>query len=207
RERPTDKQEAAAQAHARFKAEGSDFLGYLNLWNYLQEQQKARSSSQFRRMCRDEFLNYLRVREWQDVHEQLRRVARTLGASPNTQPADPQRVHMSLLAGLLSHIGVRDTTARSGERGRDKPGGGDPRRRHEYLGARGARFAIAPGSVLFRRSPDWVMVAELVETNRLWGRIAAGISPEWVEPLAEHLVKRTYSEPHWERKRGSVVAY
>jgi ATP-dependent helicase HrpA len=193
RERPADRRDAADALHARFADEGSDFLAYLNLWRYLQEQQKARSSSQFRRTCKAEHLNYLRVREWQDVHQQLRRVARTLGASLNSEPADPQRIHASLLAGLLSHIGLLDTT--------------DPRRRREYLGARGARFAIAPGSALFKRSPQWVMVAELVETSRLWGRIAATIQPEWVEPLAGHLVKRSYSEPHWEASRGSVVAY
>jgi ATP-dependent helicase HrpA len=195
RERPTDRQEQARQAHARFAAEGSDFLAYLNLWHHLQEQQKERSSSGFRRMCRAEFLNYLRVREWQDVHQQLRRVARTLGASLNGTPAEPRQVHTALLSGLLSHIGTRDVTTK------------DPRRRHEYAGARGSRFAIAPGSVLFRASPRWVMVAELVETSRLWGRIAAAIEPEWVEPLAGHLVRRGYSEPHWEKKRGSVVAY
>ena len=195
RERPADKREAADARHARFADERSDFLAYLNLWHYLQEKQKELSGSRFRRLCRDEFLNYLRVREWQDVHQQLRRTARTLGASLNSEPADPDRIHVSLLAGLLSHLGRKDQTAT------------DPRRRHEYLGARGARFAISPGSALFKRSPPWVMVAELVETTRLWGRIAAAIKPEWVEPLAGHLVKRSYSEPHWERKRGGVVAY
>jgi ATP-dependent helicase HrpA len=195
RERPADRREAADALHARFADERSDFLAYLNLWHHLQDKQKELSSSRFRRLCRDEHLNYLRVREWQDIHQQLRRTARTLGASLNSQPADPQQIHTALLAGLLSHIGVKDLTAT------------DPRRRHEFLGARGARFAIAPGSVLFKKSPQWVMVAELVETSRLWGRIAAAIQPEWVEPLAGHLVKRSYSEPHWETKRGSVVAY
>jgi ATP-dependent helicase HrpA len=196
RERPADRREAADALHARFADEsGSDFLAYLNLWRHLQEQQRTRSSSQFRRICRDEHLNYLRVREWQDVRQQLRRTARTLGASLNSAPATPERVHRALLAGLLSQIGVKD------------PVGTDPRRRHEYLGARGARFAIAPGSALFRKPPPWVMVAELVETSRLWGRVAAAISPEWVEPLAGHLVKRSYSEPHWSRSRGAVLAY
>ncbi|HEY8472084.1 MAG TPA: ATP-dependent RNA helicase HrpA [Natronosporangium sp.] len=193
RERPADRREAADQLHARFADERSDFLAYLNLWHYLQEQQRAKSSSQFRRMCKTEHLNYLRVREWQDVHQQLRRVARTLGASLNSEPADPDRIHASLLAGLLSQIGVKDQS--------------DPRRRYEYLGARGARFAIAPGSSLFKRSPQWVMVAELVETSRLWGRIAAAIQPEWVEPLAGHLAKRSYSEPHWDPDRGAVMGY
>ncbi|MFS8499368.1 MAG: ATP-dependent RNA helicase HrpA, partial [Micromonosporaceae bacterium] len=141
------------------------------------------------------FLNYLRVREWQDIYQQLRRTARTLGASLNSTPADPDRIHASLLAGLLSHIGVRDLAA------------SDPRRRREYLGARGSRFAISPGSALFKRLPEWVMVAELVETTRLWGHTAAAIKPEWVEPLAGHLVKRSYSQPHWDRDRGGVVAY
>jgi ATP-dependent helicase HrpA len=196
RERPADRREAADALHARFTDESSsDFLAYLNLWRHLQEQQRARSSSQFRRMCREEYLNYLRVREWQDVWQQLRRTARTLGASLTSAQAAPEQIHRSLLAGLLSHLGKAD------------PAGDDPRRRYEYLGARGARFAIAPGSALFRRSPQWVMVAELVETSRLWGRVAAAVQPEWVEPLAGHLIKRSYSEPQWNRQRGGVIAY
>jgi ATP-dependent helicase HrpA len=194
RERPADRREQADAAHARFADEQSDFLAYLHLWHYLQEQQRVRSGSQFRRMCREEFLNYLRVREWQEIHQQLRRIARTLGGSLNRQPADPQHVHTALLAGLLSHLGVRDETSK------------DPRRRYEYLGARGARFAIAPGSTLFKKNPQWVMVAELVETSRLWGRIAAAIAPQWVEPLAAHLVRRSYSEPRWDAGRGAVLA-
>ncbi|HEY3010467.1 MAG TPA: ATP-dependent RNA helicase HrpA [Micromonosporaceae bacterium] len=188
RERPADRQQAAAEKHARFSDKESDFLAYLNLWNYLEDQQRALSSSAFRRMCRAEFLNYLRVREWQDLYAQLRQVTRTLGMSVNDVPADPPRVHQALLAGLLSHIGVFDPEKR------------------DYLGARGARFAVFPGSALFRRTPRWLMAAELVETSRLWARIVAKIEPDWVEPLAGHLVKRQYSEPHWEKKRGSVVA-
>ncbi|KWX04829.1 ATP-dependent helicase [Carbonactinospora thermoautotrophica] len=189
RERPADNQQAAAEKHARFVDEESDFLTYLNLWEYLQKQQKTLSSSQFRRMCRAEFLNYLRVREWQDIYSQLRQVVRTLGISINSVPADRDRIHMSLLAGLLSHIGLKDSA------------------KQEYQGARGARFAIAPGSALFKKSPRWVMAAELVETSRLWARIAARIEPEWVERLAQHLVKRSYSEPHWDEDRGAVMAY
>lgn len=183
-----DKQEAAQQQHARFADKTSDFLAYLNLWEYLREQQKALSNNQFRRLCRNEFLNYLRVREWQDIYSQLRQLAKPLGITLNSEPADPQNVHVSLLAGLLSQIGLKD------------PDKGD------YLGARGARFAVFPGSALFRKQPRWLVSAELVETSRLWARVNARIEPEWVEPLAGHLVKRTYSEPHWERKRGSVVA-
>ena len=195
RERPAEQREQADARHARFADEHSDFLSYLHLWQYLQHEQKARSGSQFRKLCREEYLNYLRVREWQEIHQQLRRTARTLGASPNREPADPQKIHTALLAGLLSQLGVKDVTSK------------DPRRRHEYLGARGARFAIAPGSTLFKKAPQWVMVAELVETSRLWGRIAATISPQWVEPLAGHLVNRSYSEPHWDPERGAVIGY
>jgi ATP-dependent helicase HrpA len=189
RERPTDRQEAADQQHRRFADPGSDFLAYLNLWQYLRERQKALSSSQFRKLCRTEFLNYLRIREWQDIYGQLRQTVKPLGITLNRDPAGPQAVHLSLLAGLLSHVGLKDPE------------------KQEYLGARGARFAVFPGSALFKKPPRWVMAAELVETSRLWGRIAARIEPEWIEPLAGHLVKRSYSEPHWERERGAVVAY
>ncbi|RKT55044.1 ATP-dependent RNA helicase HrpA [Saccharothrix australiensis] len=196
RERPSDKQQAADERHARFADPDSDFLAYLNLWRYLREQQKELSSNQFRRLCRAEFLNYLRVREWQDIYTQLRQVAKTLGVHVNEQDAEPRAVHVSLLSGLLSHIGVKDVVKR-------EPG---KRQATEYLGARNAKFAIFPGSALFRKPPQWVMAAELVETSRLWGRIVARIEPEWAERLAGHIVKRTYSEPHWEAKRGAVVA-
>jgi ATP-dependent helicase HrpA len=222
RERPTEAQQQADALHARFADETSDFVAYLNLWRYLREKQQELSSSQFRKLCRAEYLSWLRVREWQDIASQLRRIARTVGVSLNT--ADPpelaelaelaaQAVHTALLSGLLSHIGLRD-----------------PERR-DYAGARGARFAIFPGSALFKpsrtggtapgtaatsatpgtpgtpRQPRWVMAAELVETSRLWGRICARIEPEWVEPLAGHLIRRSYSEPHWEAKQAAVMAY
>jgi ATP-dependent helicase HrpA len=189
RERPAEAAAAADEKHARFADTGSDFLAYLNLWEYLREQQRAGSSSQFRRLCKAEFLNYLRVREWQDLEGQLRQIVKSLGLKLNPAPAPPASVHTALLAGLLSHVGLKD---------------GDKR---EYLGARGARFAIFPGSALAKRPPRWVMAAELVETSRLWARITADIEPEWAERLAGHLVKRTYSEPHWEARRGGVVAY
>jgi ATP-dependent helicase HrpA len=193
RERPVDAEAAADAQHARFADKSSDFLAYLNLWRHLDEQQQALSSTQFRKLCKAEFLHYLRVREWQDLHGQLRRITRDLGMTAemtaDTPPADSQQVHVSLLVGLLSHIGLLDAETR------------------DYLGARGARFAVFPGSALFRKPPRWVMAAELVETSRLWGRIAARIEPQWVEPLAEHLIKRSYSEPHWERNRGAVMAY
>ncbi|GAA0806602.1 ATP-dependent RNA helicase HrpA [Spirilliplanes yamanashiensis] len=193
RERPAEKQQAADEKHARFTDRTSDFLTLINLWKYLREQQEERSSSAFRRMCKAEFLNYLRVREWQDVHAQLRQVARTLGIESKARelPAetDGDRLHAALLSGLLSHMGMKE---------------GD---RNEYLGARGAKFAIFPGSALAKKPPRWVMAAELVETSRLWGRVAASVEPEWAERLAGHLVKRSYSEPHWEKKQGAVVAY
>jgi len=196
RERPADKQQQADEKHRRFADPESDFLSYLNLWNHLRDKQKELSSSAFRRLCRAEFLNYLRVREWQDIYSQLRQA---LGAQPNSEPADPQRVHACLLAGLLSHIGVKDVV--------DKQRPADGRRPiQEYLGARNARFAIFPGSTLARKQPQWVMSAELVETSRLWARVNAKIEPDWVEPLAQHLIKRTYSEPHWEKNQGAVIA-
>ncbi len=201
RERPADKQQAADEKHRRFADKESDFVTYLNLWKYVREQQRELSSSAFRRLCRAEFLNYLRVREWQDIDSQLRQVAKNLGIVLNSVDADPQRVHVSLLSGLLSHIGVKDVESK-GARKQDGP----RRPITEYIGARNARFAIFPGSALARTQPQWVMSAELVETSRLWARVNAKIEPGWVEPLAQHLVKRTYSEPHWEKDQAAVVA-
>jgi len=206
RERPADARAAADAMHARFAEPGSDFLGYLNLWAYLRDRQHELSGSAFRRMCRREYLHYLRVREWQDVCGQLRQAASDLGItvgrairdskSPLAEIAD--RVHMSLLAGLLSQIGMQETDQKS-------PGS---RRRPlaEFAGARGARFAIFPDSVLAKKPPRWVVAAELVETSRLWARTVARIEPEWAEPLAAHLVRRGYSEPHWDARRGAVMA-
>ncbi|MEV0683493.1 ATP-dependent RNA helicase HrpA [Nocardia sp. NPDC050378] len=321
RERPVEHQQAADTQHARFTVEGSDFLAYLRLWDYLTEQRKSLSSNQFRRMCREEFLHYLRIREWQDLHGQLRTITRglgwdstghlpsgdgdrgadgsqgrrgrgrpqraqsdsavagavpatadsrsagagstatgsdrrgassastdadRLGAAPvradadrsgtSSGPGESRRggrrargrgeqtddvrrsnrsgakdagastdsaaaeaeaampwpsaqIHQSLLAGMLSHLGVREAESR------------------EFLGARNAKFMIFPGSSLAKKPPRWVMAAELVETSRLWGRIAARIEPEWAERLAGDLVKRTYSEPHWSARRGAARAY
>ncbi|MFG2324234.1 ATP-dependent RNA helicase HrpA [Streptomyces sp. NPDC048568] len=192
RERPSEKQAQADQQHARFKDETSDFLAFLNLWRYVREQQKERGSSSFRRMCKQEYLNFLRIREWQDIYTQLRTVAKQMGIHLNEQDAPDDRVHVSLLAGLLSHVGMKDV----------KEGA-----KNEYLGARNAKFAIFPGSALFKKPPRFVMSAELVETSRLWARVNAKIEPEWVEPLAGHLLKHTYSEPHWEKDQAAVMAY
>ncbi|MFF1656920.1 ATP-dependent RNA helicase HrpA [Streptomyces sp. NPDC058255] len=200
RERPAEKQAQADQQHARFKDETSDFLAFLNLWRYLREQQKERGSSAFRRMCKQEYLNFLRIREWQDIYSQLRTVAKQMGIHLNEEDAADQSVHVSLLAGLLSHIGMKDVKEAGGEGGRSTA-------KNEYLGARNAKFAIFPGSALFKKPPRFVMSAELVETSRLWARVNARIEPEWVEPLAGHLLKRTYSEPHWEKDQAAVMAY
>ncbi|MFI2632198.1 ATP-dependent RNA helicase HrpA [Streptomyces collinus] len=200
RERPADKQAQADQQHARFKDETSDFLAYLNLWRYVREQQKERGSSSFRRMCKQEYLNFLRIREWQDIYTQLRTVAKQMGIHLNEDDAPDDRIHLSLLAGLLSHIGMKDVKEAGGEGGRSTA-------KNEYLGARNAKFAVFPGSALFKKPPRFVMSAELVETSRLWARVNAKIEPEWVEPLAAHLVKRTYSEPHWEKDQAAVMAY
>ncbi|MBT8161089.1 MULTISPECIES: ATP-dependent RNA helicase HrpA [Arthrobacter] len=194
RERPTDKQQLAAEKHARFRDENSDFTGFLNLWNYIQEKQHELSSTQFRRLCRNEFINYLRIREWQDLFQQLRQLAKPLGITiDNKREADPvgnnEGIHISLLSGLLSHIGLLDE------------------RKREYAGARGSRFAIFPGSALFKKSPAFVMAAELVETSRLWARIAAKFDPLWAEQVAPELVKHSYSEPHWSARSGSVMAH
>ena len=202
RERPADNQQAADTAHRRFAQPESDFLTFLALWDYLADRQRELSGSAFRRMCRAEFLNYLRVREWQDLHAQLQSLSADLGLSTDSSSSERARVHTALLAGLLSHVGMKVVLPpRQGtppERGR--------RPLPEYLGARGTRFAIFPGSALARKPPDWVVAAELVETSRLWGRIVADIEPEWVEPVAAHLVKRSYSEPRWSKSRGAVIA-
>ncbi|WP_394211389.1 ATP-dependent RNA helicase HrpA [Enterovibrio calviensis] len=189
RERPSDKQQASDEKHSRFNDKESDFVSFVNMWDYIADQQKELSGNQFRKQCKKEYLNYLRVREWQDVHFQIRQVVHELGFKINQEPADYQAVHTSLLAGLLSHIGLKD------------------QEKNEYQGARNARFGIFPGSGIFKKQPKWVMVAELVETSKLWGRVAAKIQPEWVEPLAKHLIKRSYSEPHWEKKQAAVFAH
>ena len=188
RERPKENGQAAAELHRRFVGEdGSDFLAFVRLWDHLRAKQKELSSNQFRKLCRSEYLNYLRVREWQDLFSQLRQVASGLDVRLNHEAAHPDHVHQALLAGLLSHIGLRDDESK------------------EFRGARNARFMIAPGSACAKKPPRWVMAGELVETNRLWGRVAARIQPEWAERLGEHLVKRTYSEPRWDAERGAPM--
>jgi ATP-dependent helicase HrpA len=188
RERPAEHRQAADARHARFDQDGSDFLAFLKLWEHVQEQRDALTGNRFRRLLREEFLHFLRIREWQDLHGQLRSAARNAGMTLNDVPANADRIHVAVLAGLLSQVGMRE---------------GDTR---EFLGARGAKFMVFPASSLAKKAPRWVMAAELVETSRLWARTVARIQPEWIEPLAGHLVKRSYSEPHWSRKRAGAVA-
>ena len=199
RERPTEQRQAADEKHARFAEDGSDFLAFRNLWTYVADLRKEMGGSRFRKTLREEFLHYLRIREWQDLHAQLRSAARNAGMTlTDTDATAPMsgaasgpladRIHISVLAGLLSQVGLKEGESR------------------EYLGARNAKFMIFPGSTLAKKQPRWVMAAELVETSALFARTVARIKPEWIEPLAGHLVRRTYSEPHWSRKRAAAVA-
>ncbi len=187
RERPADKQQAADEMHRRFSTEGSDFVSFVRLFDHLRERQRELTNNQFRKLCRTEFLNYLRIREWQDLFSQLRQVASSLDIRMSSEPAHLDQVHQALLSGLLSQIGMKDATGK------------------EFRGARQAKFAIGRGSVVANKSPKWVMAGELVETNRLWARVCAPIQPEWAERVGEHLVKRSYGEPEWSAERGSTM--
>ncbi|WJS89828.1 DUF3418 domain-containing protein [Microbacterium testaceum] len=254
RERPEERREEADRFHARFTDPTSDFLSLLNLWDYLQLKQAELGSSAFRRLCRSEHLNYVRVREWMDVHRQLRSLGGERGAgeargdggrgrgSRNHVPlmagSDPSRphksghgshvsghgsvstdqgdgpeghaagdaIHRAILSGLLSHLGILDPRTMAQAKDRKAPGDTRPTK-GEYIGARGARFAIFPGSGLKKKRPSAVMAAELVETSRLFARTVAAVDPAWAEELAPDLVKRSLSEPHWSKDAGSAAAY
>ena len=187
RERPAEKRDAAAELHARFAEPGSDFLTWLNLWDHLETERRERSGSAFRRMCRQEVLNHNRIREWWDIVRQLERTAKSQRWTVNAEPATADIVHQCLLAGLLSHIGLKDTNA------------------DEYLGGRNARFVLSRNSGLAKKPPNWVMAGELIETNRLWAHSAARIRPEWAERAGAHVLKRTYEEPVWDAEKGSAM--
>ncbi len=187
RERPQEFANKANELHQRFHDKNSDFNSFLKLWDYLKKLEKELSKSQFRKRLKQEYLHFLRIREWEDVYTQLRQTVRTLGYRINQEPAEFEAVHRALLTGMLSQLGTKEEG-------------------HEYLGARNRKFYIFPGSGLFKKSPKWVMAAELVETSRLFARINARIEAEWIEPLAQHLVKRSYFEPHFSRRQGSVIA-
>lgn len=188
RERPQEKQQAADDKHRRFADKKSDFLAFLNLWKYLQQKQKQESKNQFRRLCQKDYLNYLRIREWQDIYQQIRLTVREMGLAINSSEAKYEQIHTALLSGLLSHIGLKEAE------------------KNQYLGARNAHFAIFPNSVLFKAQPKWLMAGELLETSKLWGRMLAQIEPEWIEPMAQHLIKKSYAEPHWSKSQGAVLA-
>ncbi|QJR79474.1 ATP-dependent RNA helicase HrpA [Alteromonas pelagimontana] len=188
RERPQDKRQQADEKHNEFKDNESDFISLLNLWKGFREQQAALTNNQLRKWCKSQFVNYLRMREWQDIVSQLRKSVAELGMGVSKQEADYQAVHQAICSGLLSHIGFKD---------KDR----------EYLGARNSRFMIFPGSGLAKKQPKWVMSAELVETSKLFARMNAKIDPVWVEALAKHVSQSSYSEPHWSKKRGAVVAF
>ena len=197
RERPMEKQQAADEAHNRFKDKESDFISLLNLWIYIKSQQKELTGNQFRQMCKKEYLSYLRIREWQDILSQLKQTFNESKLNwndfdstnfDNENVASQDTLHQAILSGLLSHVGNLDEN-------------------REYKGARGSKFFIFPGSGVAKKSPKWIMATELVETSRLFGRMCAKIDVSWLEPLAAHLIKRSYSEPHWEKKRGAVAAF
>jgi ATP-dependent helicase HrpA len=207
RERPLEKRPQADLSHARFTDPTSDFLTLLNLWNYLEQKQKELSSSAFRRMCKAEYLNYLRVREWNDVFRQLKTLTKPLGLTLGEPKIDPDGIHKSLLAGLLSHIGLKQVSDNKLGAGKYGDKNNPRKQQHEYMGARNQKFVIFPGSALAKKPPAALMSAELVETSRLFARTNAAIDPSWAERIAGDLCKRSYSEPHWEKNQGSVVAY
>ena len=188
RERPMDKQQAADQAHSQFKDERSDFLAYLKLWAHYHDKKKHLSQNKLRKYCKENFLSFLRLREWHDIHQQLHVQVTQMGFKPNSQVADYQSIHQALLSGLLSNIAIKT----------DKS---------EYTGTRNLKLHIFPGSALHKKGPKWIMAAELVETGRLYARIVAKIEPEWIESIAGSLVKKQYTDPHWEKKPAQVVAF
>ncbi len=190
RERPLEKQQQADEAHALFKDENSDFMAFVALWDFLEEKRRHLSKRQFQTLCQRHFLSRNRVQEWQEIHQQLRLQLHDMGHRENEKPAEMAQVHQALLTGLLSHLGCK---AKEREKG--------------YQGARNSHFHLFPGSGLFDNSPKWVMAAELVETSRLYARVSGRIEPQWIERAAGHLLSRSYSEPHWQSRRGQVGGY
>ncbi|MBL8496524.1 ATP-dependent RNA helicase HrpA [Nitrosomonas sp. JL21] len=190
RDRPFEHQAAADDAHRRFRDEHSDFLAYLKLWNFFDDLLKHKKSTRkLIAYCREQFLSYRRLREWREIHGQLQVLMSELGFRANEVPAKYEEIHRALLTGLLGNIGFK--TEKEGE----------------YLGARGIKFAIFPGSVLKKAKVKWVVAAELVETSKLYARCVAKIEPSWLEKMAGNVCKKHYFEPHWEKKRAQVVAY
>ncbi|MCF6218614.1 MAG: ATP-dependent RNA helicase HrpA [Gammaproteobacteria bacterium] len=188
RDRPADKQQAADEKHNEFKDEASDFLLYLNLWNWFQQQKAQLSRNQLRRLCKKQFISYLRMLEWEDIHKQLASQLKEMGHRSGQQPADYAKIHRSLMSGLLGNLAFKQD---------DKT----------YLGTRSKKLMIFPGSALRKKQPKWLMAAELVETSQLFARTVAKIEPEWIEAIAEGLCKKSYSDAHWEKRRAQVVAF
>ncbi len=188
RERPHAAQQRADEAHRKFRDEGSDFAGYLKLWALWQEARARGPKSQLYKLCRENFLSFNRMREWEDIHAQIVRVMKELEFAPDAQPASGDQIHRALLPGLLSKIGMWNVEARN------------------YVGARQTRFLLHPSSGLARKPPQWVMAAELVETSQLFARSVAKIDPAWLERAGGALCKRSHGDPHWEQKQGQVVA-
>ncbi|HEX2492883.1 MAG TPA: ATP-dependent RNA helicase HrpA, partial [Steroidobacter sp.] len=188
RERPADAQQQADQKHAAFHDPRSDFIAILNLWNAFREQSAALSGGQLRKWHRENFLSFMRMREWQEVHRQLRELAAEFKLKLNDIPAEYADLHQAILTGFLGNIGALDE-------------------RREYEGARGSRFVVAPGGPLASKPPKWLVAAQLVETTRLYARMVAAVEPQWIEAAGAHLLKRSYSEPHWVEDRGFVAAF
>ena len=193
RERPQNKQQASDEKHRAYAHEESDFLTFVNLWDLYETQREELSQNQLRKYCTKHFLSYMRMREWRDTHRQLHIICKELKADDKSftekpEPASYEAVHKALLSGLLSHMGFKQE-------------------KKEYLGARNRRFFLFPGSIVYKKAPKWVMAAELVETSQLYARCLARIEPSWAEPLAKHLVKKNYSEPHWEKEKVRGGSY
>ena len=189
REKPAEKMQQADAKHAVFRHEESDFMTLLNLWNHFEEQKKHLSNNKLRKYCKDQFLSYVRMKEWFDIHAQIMQVIKgELKLKPNMIEAGYGEIHRALLPGLLSNIGFRHE-------------------QYEYLGARGLKFFIFPGSGLHKARPKWIMAAEQVETSKVYARTVARIEPEWIEACSGHLVKRNYYDPHWEKKAGRSGIY
>jgi ATP-dependent helicase HrpA len=188
RDRPSEKQDQADLTHKRFADERSDFLAYLNLWRYIREQERHLSGSKMRQFCRDNFLSFMRVREWEEVHSQLRELSGEIGLRAQAKPASYEQIHRALLTGLLSNVGSKTDT-------------------NEYQGARNSKFLVWPGSTLFKKSPKWIAAAEIVQTSKLYARCCCRISPEWIEELGGHVLRRSHSDVHWLREEGQVCAF
>ena len=188
RERPHEKQQAADEKHKQFADARSDFLAYLNLWQVYHEQSRHLSNNKLRKWCKENYISYLRMREWHDVQVQLKSLISELGWHPNQQATGDDVIHRALLAGLLGNVANKSE-------------------KQEYIGARGIKLHIFPGSVLFKKPPKWIMAAELVETARMYARTVAKIEPEWIEQIAGDLCKRSWLDPHWEKKPATVMVY